>query len=66
LDEQTALSEYKQTDNLLPPGTIVSYKIDVDQVVDFRGGFTEAWEPLWQDFYCDWRRMYFNENMEPP
>jgi hypothetical protein len=40
--------------------------IFVDPVVDFRGGFTGSWDALWQDFYCDWRKLYFNEGIEPP
>ena len=66
LELETALVEYQQTDALLEPALMVSYKIDVDSVVDFRAGFSSAWDPLWQDFYCDWRRMHFNDGMEPP
>jgi hypothetical protein len=62
----TALAEYQQTDALLEPALMVSYKVDVDSVVDFRAGFSSAWDPLWQDFYCDWRRMHFNDGVEPP
>lgn len=66
LELETALAEYKQVDALLPPALMASYKVAVDPVVDFRGGFTGAWDALWQDFYCDWRRLYFNEGIEPP
>ena len=27
---------------------------------------TDQWGWLWADFYCDWRKMHFNENIEPP
>lgn len=66
LELETALAEYRQTDALLQPALMVSYEISVGPVVDFRGGFASGWDPLWQDFYCDWRRMVFNEGIEPP
>jgi RES domain-containing protein len=66
LDLETALAEYRQTDALLEPALMVSYRISVGPVVDFRDGFASGWDALWQDFYCDWRRMYFNEEIEPP
>jgi RES domain-containing protein len=66
LELETALAEYKQTDALLEPALMVSYQISAESVVDFRGGFSSEWDPLWQDFYCDWRRMHFNEGIEPP
>lgn len=66
LELETALNEYKQMDTLLPPALMVSYRIAAAPVVDFRDGFTNEWDPLWQDFYCDWRRMHFNEGIEPP
>ncbi|CAG9252222.1 hypothetical protein PUN4_180126 [Paraburkholderia unamae] len=25
-----------------------------------------TWNPLWEDFYCDWRTIWFNERTEPP
>ena len=66
LELETALAEYQQLDTLVPPALLVSYRIKVDCVVDFRDGFTSAWNPLWQDFYCDWRRMVYHEKIEPP
>jgi hypothetical protein len=24
------------------------------------------WGPLWEDFYCDWREIWFNQRIEPP
>lgn len=62
----TAVAEYRQLDALLPPGLIVSYKLSIAKVVDFRGGYTSAWPALWQDFYCDWRNLHFNQGIEPP
>lgn len=66
LELETALKEYKQLDTLLPPALMVSYCLKAAPVVDFRGGFTNEWDPLWQDFYCNWRRMRFYEDIEPP
>ena len=63
---ETALAEYQQLDALLPPGLMVSYNVIIDSIVDFRGGFTRHWDALWQDFYCDWRKIHFNEGIEPP
>lgn len=66
LDEQTALAEYKQLSALTPPGLIVSYHINVTQLIDFRNGYSHQWDTLWQEIYCDWRRLWFNERIEPP
>lgn len=66
LDLETALAEFKQLDVLLPPALMVSYEVSVDPVVDFRSGYTSLWDPIWQDFNCDWRRMVFNDRIEPP
>lgn len=66
LNMESALAEYKQLDALMQPGLIVNYLVNLASVVDFRAGFTEEWDPLWQDFFCDWRKLYFNEGIEPP
>lgn len=66
LEDVTAISEYRQTSPLLPPGTLVSYQITLDKVVDFRGGYTKEWDPIWQDLQCDWRKLRFADHVEPP
>jgi RES domain-containing protein len=66
LELATALAEYHQLDTLMPPALMVSYEIKADPVVDFSGGYSNNWEPIWQDFFCDWRRMVFQEKIEPP
>ncbi|WP_308430146.1 RES family NAD+ phosphorylase [Salinicola rhizosphaerae] len=66
LDEATAIAEYKQLSALMPPGLIVSYELEVTDLVDFRQGYSSAWDPLWQELYCDWRRIWFNQRVEPP
>lgn len=63
---ETAIAEYKRLDALMPPALIVGYDVKVEPVVDFRGGYTGAWDLIWQDFNCDWRRMVFNDKVEPP
>lgn len=67
LDFGTAIKEYQQLSTLMPPGTLVNYEVTVDQVVDFRSGYKSSqWEPLWEDFHCDWRDLWFNQHIEPP
>jgi len=67
LDAQTAILEYQQVSPLLPPGTLVSYRVHAAPIVDFRAGFDPTrWGALWEDFHCDWRALWFGENVEPP
>ncbi len=66
VEAETALAEYKQTSSILPVGTIVSYQVALSQVVDFTSGYGPSWDPLWEEFGCDWRRMVFNDKIEPP
>ena len=63
----TAISEYQQDALLMPPGTLVAYTIQLSMVADFSGGFhSRTWDPLWEDWNCDWRRLAIAENIEPP
>jgi len=67
LDVETAVREYQQVSPLLPPGTLVSYRVSAAPVVDYTRGYVPGtWDPLWEDFYCDWRSIWFNERIEPP
>ena len=67
LEAETAVREYQQVSPLLPPGTLVSYTVSAQAVVDFRRGYDSAtWSPLWEEFYCDWRELWFNQRVEPP
>lgn len=67
LDTNTAILEYKQVSTLLRPGTLTSYKLTAVPIVDFREGYSaSSWGPMWQDFYCDWRELWFNQGIEPP
>jgi RES domain-containing protein len=67
LEVETAIAEYQQLSSLMPPATMVNYTVTVDPVIDFRGGFDPtSWDALWGDFFCDWRKLWFNERIEPP
>jgi RES domain-containing protein len=67
LESDTALREYQQLSPLLPPGTMVSYTVQLSKVVDLRGGYVAGtWAPLWEEFFCDWRELWFNRKVEPP
>jgi RES domain-containing protein len=67
LESETAVREYQQVSTLLPPGTLTSYQLTVAPVVDFTAGYsTPLWAPIWEDFHCDWRELWFNQRIEPP
>lgn len=67
LELQTAIGEYQQLAPLPPPGTLVTYEMTVDPIVDFRGGYSpEQWAPLWEAFMGDWRGQWFDQRIEPP
>ena len=67
LEPDTAVREYQQLSPLMPPGTLVSYTVQLAPVVDFRAGYDAArWHDLWEEFVCDWRELWFNQRVEPP
>ena len=67
LAPETAVREYQQLSPLMPPGTLVSYTVHVAPAADFRAGNDAAhWPDLWEEFYCDWRELWFNQRVEPP
>ncbi|TQK03150.1 RES family NAD+ phosphorylase [Herbaspirillum sp. SJZ107] len=66
LELETALAEYRQLSPLMPPGLMVTYLLGLGPLVDLRDGVDAAWDPLWNDFYCDWRALYFDKGVEPP
>lgn len=67
LDTNTAILEYKQVSTLLQPGMLTSYQLTAAPIVDFTQGYSaSSWDPVWQDFYCDWRELWFNQRIEPP
>lgn len=65
-ETDTAVAEFRQTSTIMPPGMLVSYLVSAARVVDFSAGFHVGWDPLWQDFDCNWRKLVFNDKVEPP
>lgn len=62
-----ALLEYQQESLLLPPATLATYLVSADRVVDFTGGYQAAsWSPIWAEAYCEWKRLAFYEQIDPP
>jgi RES domain-containing protein len=39
---ETASAEYQQDEPLMPPGTLVTYRIALSQVVDFQKGYVRG------------------------
>ncbi|MEP6558010.1 MAG: RES domain-containing protein [Burkholderiales bacterium] len=67
LDSQTAVREYQQLSPLMPPGTLVSYTVQIAPVLDFRAGYNPSrWPESWSGFNCDWRDLWFNQRTAPP
>ena len=67
METDTALREYQQVSKLLPPGTLTSYQLTVEPVADFTMGYrATTWDSIWEDFFCDWRELWFNQRVEPP
>jgi RES domain-containing protein len=65
-DTATTIAEYRQTDSLLPPRLLVTYQVSLGRVANFSAGFDDSWDTLWQEFYCDWRALRFDQGIEPP
>lgn len=66
LEHETAVAEFSQAQALFSPGTIACYHIALAQVADLSTGFTSAWDPLWMDWDCQWKQLWFVEGIEPP
>jgi RES domain-containing protein len=39
LEAETAIKEYQQVSTLIPPGTLVSYRVTLAPVIDVRQGY---------------------------
>lgn len=64
---EVAIAEYQQLAPIMPPCTLATYHVALGAVVDFSAGFVpNDWPPLWQELYCNWRRMAMIEGVEPP
>ena len=62
---ETASAEYQQDEPLMPPGTLVTYRIALSQVVDFQKGYVRAeWDELWADWHCEWRKLALYEEID--
>jgi RES domain-containing protein len=62
-----ALLEYQQESTLLKPATLATYLVSAERVVDFTGGYqTETWSPIWAEAYCEWKRLAYYEDVDPP
>ena len=67
VEPETALAEYRQGATITPPATLVAYRVDVDQVVDFRAGYDAAiWPDEWAAAGCDWKYIARIERRDPP
>ena len=65
-DIATALAEYQQNEKLVPPGTIAPFHVTIGQVVDFRSGYDETWDPIWQEIHCEWKALWLLDGIAPP
>lgn len=64
---ETAIAEYQQDDPLIPPGTLVTYRVALSRIVDFEAGYIRGvWDELWSDWDCEWRKHVLYEHIEPP
>lgn len=64
---ETAAAEYRQDDPLIPPGTLVAYRVALSRIVDFEAGYIRGvWAELWSDWDCEWRKQALYEQIEPP
>ncbi|MDA8249375.1 MAG: RES family NAD+ phosphorylase [Rhodospirillales bacterium] len=67
VEPETALAEYRQGATIAPPATLVAYRVDVDGIVDFSGGYDPAtWPDDWVDAGCDWKYIARIERRDPP
>ena len=62
-----ALAEYQGDEFLMPPATLATYLVTADPIVDFTGGYVAGtWLPIWEQAYCDWKRLANLDRVEPP
>ena len=68
LEPVTAIREYQQASTLLPPGTLVSYTVELSKVVDFRGGLPSPATGLsyGKSSRATGANSWFNQGIEPP
>lgn len=61
---ETAAAEYRQDNDITDPFLMVAYHSQLPALVDLRQ-HDATWDGLWQDWDCDWRKLYVN-GIEPP
>jgi RES domain-containing protein len=66
IEPETALAEYRQTEAMIQPGTLATYKVRLARVADFQHGPDEHWSSLWRKWDCEWKRLAFMEGIDPP
>ena len=62
---ETAIAEYTQDLSLMPPGTLVQYKIELSAAIYLNEYEAASWDSLWEDWNCEWRKLAL-EGIEPP
>lgn len=50
----------------MPPATLVTYQVLLTPIVDFTASSVPGFDSIWEDFYCDWRSLWFDQEIEPP
>ncbi|KAB8198395.1 RES domain-containing protein [Lysobacter maris] len=64
-EEATCAAEYRQDNDLTEPYLLVAYLARLPELVDLRQLDDDGWDPLWNDWGCDWRQL-FVDGTEPP
>lgn len=63
LEPETAVAEFSQAEPLFSPGVLACFRIRVEQVADLREGYNRNWDPLWREWDCEWKRLWFIEGI---
>lgn len=67
LEAETALGEYQAESPLLPPATLVAFKVTAAPVVDLTAGYRpDTWSSIWANAGCNWKKLAMLEDIEPP
>lgn len=67
LEPESALAEYRQGASITPPATLVAYRLDIDGIIDFSGGYDPTiWPAVWAEAGCDWKHIARIERRDPP
>lgn len=66
LEEATAQAAYAPCDHAYAAGELATYRVRLSRIADLSQGYSPKWDPLWDAWGCDWKRMWFIEGIEPP